>query len=120
MFGKQHPAEPVVDDNGESQGGFAWIAGQLNDLYPNRPRPISRQLVHKWWVHREWNRFPEAVGMVGSGRGRPVFSRRAVIKWYVHYRHTRGAPLSEEASTPPPTTYEPRTQETDEGDSLAA
>jgi hypothetical protein len=119
MFRKQHPTEPVVDDNGESQGGFAWIAGQLNALHPNRPRPISRQLVHKWWVHRAYNRFPEAIGKVGSGKGRPIFSRGAVIKWYDRYRDTRGTPLEEGAGTHPPA-LEPHTQDTDEGDALAA
>lgn len=109
-MGDQHPTEPVVDDNGKSQGGFAWIAGQLNKDYPHRQRPISRQLVHKWWTRRSWNKFPEAIGTVGSGKGHPVFSRNAVMEWYKRYRDTRGAP-EEEETTP---------RDTGESDALAA
>lgn len=98
---EQHPAEPVVGDNGKSEGGFAEIARQLNDLYPNRPRPISRQLVHKWWMFRHYNAFPEAVKTKGStnGQGRPVFDVENVIDWYASYLRHRGAPLYEKKDT---------------------
>jgi hypothetical protein len=87
------PAEPVVGDQGSAAlGGFAKIADHLNALYPNRPRPISRQLAHKWWMYRHSNGFPEAVNSNGSangGRGRPLFDIAAVEKWHANYIETR-------------------------------
>jgi len=99
MNDKECPAEPVVGDEGAGQGGFAKVAEHLNRLYPNRPRLISRQLVHKWWMHRHFNGFPAAIESTGSpgtsgGRGRPVFDIAAVEAWHTHYLQTRhrGAP----------------------------
>lgn len=92
-MGSTSPAEPVVGDEGSAgQGGFQKIADHLNMLYPTRPRPISRQLVHKWWMHRHFNAFPEAVNPPGSangGKGRPLFDITAVETWHAHYIRTR-------------------------------
>jgi hypothetical protein len=71
-------------------GGFAKAAERLNREYPGRVRPISRQLVHKWWLFRHSNRFPEAVNATGTGTGRPEFDLDEVETWYVRYMETRG------------------------------
>lgn len=88
---KEGPAEPVVGDKGTTRGGFAEVAKHLNREYPVRQRPISRQLVHKWWLYRHSNGFPEAIATSGSsgGTGRPVFDVTAIIKWYAKYCETR-------------------------------
>lgn len=91
MSDKECPAEPVVGDEGTAQGGFARAAEHLNALYPVRRRPISRQLVHKWWLHRYFNGFPEAVALSGTGKGRSVFDLKAIAEWYASYRRHRGA-----------------------------
>jgi hypothetical protein len=96
MIDKECPAEPVVGDDGSARGGFAKAAEILNGLFPNRPRPISRQLVHKWWLYRHFNGFPAAIDISGSGKGRPVFDLDAVAAWYVSYRRHRGAPGNQE------------------------
>lgn len=89
-----HPAEPVVDGNGKTEGGFAELARQLNLRHPGRRRPISRQLVHKWWMFRHYNRFPEAIdsrGNTSGGKGRPVFDIDSVVTWYADYRKYHAA-----------------------------
>lgn len=111
MTDRQRPAEPAVDDKGRSQGGFAWIARQLNLRFPPAPsqRLISRQLVHKWWIKRTDNGFPKAIAVEGSangGRGHHVFQLQDVVDWYVIYRKTRlrgGAPVTTEHATTPET-----------------
>jgi hypothetical protein len=94
MTDKERPAEPVVDDDGTAdRGGFAKAAEHLNKLYPTRPRPISRQLVHKWWHYRHFNDFPEAVqttGTANGGKGRSVFDLTEVENWYASYLRHRG------------------------------
>lgn len=110
MDDKERPAEPDAGDNGGAQrGGFAKVAKHLNELHPERRRPISRQLVHKWWLSRRSNRFPEAVETTGSsngGRGNHIFDFAAVAVWYAEYRRTRQyEPRSEQRSKtviPPP------------------
>lgn len=93
MVDKECPAEPVVGDKGKDRGGFAKAAEHLNDLFPVRRRPISRQLVHKWWLFRHSNGFPEAIektdGNGNGGKGRPVFDLDAITDWYVRYCDTR-------------------------------
>lgn len=93
MNDKECPAEPAAGDDGPARGGFAEAAKHLNRFHPTRQRPISRQLVHKWWLYRHWNDFPEAVDVTGTangGKGRPVFEMRDVKDWYVSYLRHRG------------------------------
>lgn len=90
----KRPDEPTTDDKEKTQGGFAWVAEELNKKFPPAPhqRPISRQLVHKWWTKRHDNGFPEAITIKGStngGRGHHVFRAKDVTAWYVLYRKTR-------------------------------
>ncbi len=111
MNDKERPTEPVVDDKGRTHGGFSGVAGVLNTLFPNRRRPISRQLVHKWWIFRHDNEFPEAISMVGStngGLGRPEFTYADAVAWYQdkrQHRDERRYALSRDA-LPEPTTTE--------------
>jgi hypothetical protein len=117
MTGNHHPAEPVVDDKKRAHGGFAGIAKLLNKRYPDRRRPISRQLVYKWWTNRHYNRFPETSAMQGSangGRGNPVFNYREVVEWYTTYQRHHGGPLHQKNDTTA------QTQHTGEDDALAA
>jgi hypothetical protein len=99
MSDKERPAEPGAGDEGTARGGFARVAEHLNELYPNRQRPISRQLVHKWHFHRRFNSFPEAIGFKGTGnggQGRPEFDLGVVTDWYASYRRHRGAQALQE------------------------
>jgi hypothetical protein len=95
------PAEPVEEDSGKRTGGFAAVAERLNKIHRDRRRPISRQLVYKWYIHRSYNRFPEPTAVTGSGAGRPVFDLATVEDWYVSYRGYRGEeiPQSTDAAT---------------------
>lgn len=100
MNDTHRPAEPAGDDK-EGSKGFAGVARRLNDLYPRRRRPISRQLVYKWFQNRHYNRFPEPVSTAGTGTGRPVFDLQAVEKWYASYRsHHGGEPPIEQHVSP--------------------
>lgn len=100
MNDKECPTEPAAGDAGKAPtGGFAKVAERLNELYPTRPRLISRQLVHKWWFHRHFNRFPDSIDSTGSGnggKGRPVFDIEAVVAWYADYLRTRHRVTSQE------------------------
>lgn len=92
MVENHRPAEPVVDDKGKTYGGFAEVAQLLNKLFPKRERPISRQLVYKWWEYRVENQFPEATGVAGTsngGRGCSKFSYAEVVAWYIDKRQYR-------------------------------
>lgn len=102
MNNDHRPAQPGGDDKETSSAGFAAVARRLNELFPERPRPISRQLVHKWFLHRHYNGFPAAFP-AGSGMGRPVFDMEAVVDWYIsHRRHHGGEPLIEQTASPAP------------------
>lgn len=81
------PAEPAGDDKEEPRG-FAGVAKWLNKHYPNRKRPISRQLVHKWYLYRHHNGFPGSV----TTMGRSAFDLEDVEKWYVKFRSSHGDP----------------------------
>lgn len=120
MSDKERPAEPGAGDDGTARrGGFAKAAERLNELYPVRRRPISRQLVHKWWLFRHSNGFPESVESTGSGnggKGRPVFDLTAVETWYAKYQDTRRTAHA-------PHTHKPHTADEpadENGDQLAA
>lgn len=109
MADKEHAAEPVVDDKGRTQGGFSEVAQLLNELFPKRRRPISRQLVHKWWLYRHDNQFPGAIDTVGTshdGRGCSKFSYTEVVHWYELHRRYR----DERRYTHDSTTTVPATQ----------
>lgn len=85
-----HPAEPVVDDD-KSYGGYAEIARMLNKQHPDRERPYSRQLVQRWFTHRDYNKFPEPHQVkTKSGLVRPKFKLHEVDSWHRKYRDTRG------------------------------
>lgn len=89
------PAAPAGE--GKTHGGFADIARLLNARHPERQIPISRQLVAKWYTHRETNGFPERRPAVGED-GKPVFDLRAVEQWHVRWTRERNG------GTPPPET----------------
>lgn len=120
MDDKESPAEPAAGDKGRpTRGGFAEAAKALNREHPNRRRPISRQLVHKWCNHRHFNMFPEPVDWAGSGnggKGSPVFNIEAVVTWYAEYLRTR---RRDESAEERPRATAPRTTATDD-DTLAA
>jgi len=80
-----NPAEPVVDDG--SYGGYAEIARLLSSLQPERERPYSRQLVHRWYLRRGYNGFPESKRVVTeSGKVKYKFDMAAVERWHHAYR----------------------------------
>jgi len=107
MNDKERPAEPAAGDKEDpARGGFAEVAKRLNREDPDRQRPISRQLVHKWWINRHFNRFPEAVETIGSGnggQGRARFDIETVVDWYIKYRETRHRTTTPQRRTEPPT-----------------
>lgn len=83
-----NPAEPVVDDG--SYGGFTAIARELSNMHPERTRPFSRQLVHRWYLNREYNDFPEAQPVLAkSGKIKLWFRLDAVYEWHQSYRRYR-------------------------------
>lgn len=82
----ESPAEPVVDDDG-SYGGYADIARVLSAQQPDRERPFSRQLVHRWYLRRGYNGFPESQQVrTKTGKVRTMFSMEAVEAWHRSYR----------------------------------
>ncbi len=83
-----NPAEPVVDENG-SYGGFAEVARRLTELHPERSRPFSRQLVNRWYTHREYNAMPEKVPVRRDGKVVELFDLREVEEWHKTYRQHR-------------------------------
>lgn len=105
MNDDHRPTEPAGENTDSSERkGFAGIARLLNELHPDRRRPISRQLVHKWYLHRSYNRFPEPAAMAGGGTGRPVFDITEVENWYISYRRYHGETLPERTAAPISTT----------------
>ena len=85
----ENPAEPVVEDDG-SYGGFSAIARLLSEQQPGRERPYSRQLVHKWYINREWNNFPESRQVRSkTGKVKTMFVLADVDSWHRTYRATR-------------------------------
>lgn len=89
----RRPADPVVDEKGNRLGSYAEVARQINERYPaqNRRRPVSRQLVHKWFQYRYHNRFPAPKEYRGSanGDGNPMFDIKEVLDWYADRRQYR-------------------------------
>lgn len=117
MNEEQRPAEPAEDDKEDTCAGFAGLARYLNDEYPGRKRPISRQLVHKWYLYRHHNGFPGPISKSGNG-GRPVFDKEDVDKWYVGFRRSHGDPQIKQRTTTPASGSQ--AIRNDGGDSLAA
>lgn len=73
--------------------GYAALARRLNKLHPNRRLPISRQLVHRWFLRRETNGFPPPHPIAAkSGRMKNHFDAEAVERWHIthllHHRQT--------------------------------
>lgn len=105
MTETHRPAEPV-EEGKKKHVGFAAVAERLNKLNPNRKRPISRQLVYKWYIHRSYNGFPAPISPAKGGNGRPEFDLKAVEKWYATYRPQHGGTAPE--STTESQVSEPR------------
>lgn len=84
-----HPAEPVVEDGSSTHGGFAEIARRLNALHPERSRPISRQLVHRWFECQGYNLFPAPQPVEINGKPRSLFDLASVERWYVKRERER-------------------------------
>lgn len=85
-----NPAEPVVVDDDGSFGGFTDIARRLNARHPESIRPISRQLVHRWSINRDYNDFPELVHVrTSNGKIKQWFVLADVEEWYETYRRHR-------------------------------
>lgn len=117
MSDKERPADSVVDGKGRTRGGFSEVAHLLNERFPRRRRPISRQLVHKWWLFRHDNRFPEAADTEGTsrgGRGSAKFHYAAVVEWYELHRQPRDERRYTTQGAPPATTRS-ATTESDRG-----
>jgi hypothetical protein len=77
----EHPAAPA--ELGNTYGGFADIARRLSALHPERERPISRQLVQRWYVCRGKNGFPDRELIeVGDGKVKHLFNLAAVERWH--------------------------------------
>lgn len=90
----ENPTEPVVEDDG-SYKGFSAIARLLSAQQPDRERPYSRQLVHKWYQNRGTNKFPEARQVrTKTGKVRAMFVMTDVEDWYrtTYPEHRRGHP----------------------------
>lgn len=113
------PAEPVEDDKGQPLG-FAGLARELSKEFPERPRPFSRQLVHKWFINRHYNQFPEPVAYVGTGHGRARFEFQTVYSWYVWYLSTRGGDPREQQNTTTASATAETTSDTSTAGRLAA
>jgi hypothetical protein len=96
-----NPAEPVVVDDGISYGGFTEIARRLSARHPERTRPISRQLVHRWYSTREYNDFPDTVDVrVRSGKIKAWFIIDEACEWYDGYRKYHQYPRYERHEPP--------------------
>lgn len=88
-----NPAEPVVVDDDGSFGGFTEIAKRLNAGHPESIRPVSRQLVHRWSMNRDYNDFPELVNVrTSNGKIKQWFVLADVEEWYETYRRHRRRP----------------------------
>lgn len=84
-----NPAE-VVDNADGLYAGYAAIARHLSALNPERPRPVSRQLVHRWYQRSGYNNLPAPCRVrVRSGKVKLMFDVTAVEQWYRLYRMTR-------------------------------
>jgi hypothetical protein len=84
----ERPAEPA--EEGITYGGFADIARRLNALHPERSKPISRQLVQRWFVCRESNGMPDREPIeVEGGKVKPLFNLQAVERWHTSRKRTR-------------------------------
>ncbi len=86
----EHPAEPV--DVGSTYGGFAAIAQRLNELYPERHKPFSRQLAAKWFRCRGTNGFPDRVHVEINGKKKELFYLPDVERWHRDEHKERPAP----------------------------
>lgn len=84
-----NPAEPVVVNDG-SYEGYQEIARVLSEMAPGRTRPYSRQLVERWYKHRAYNGFPEAVRVQNpkTGTVKSMFKMDDVERWHCTYRES--------------------------------
>lgn len=86
----EHPAE--LAEGISTYGGFAEIARRLNALHPERPKPISRQLVQRWYVCRGTNQFPDRQPVtLESGKIKQLFDLQAVERWHGGRKRTQDA-----------------------------
>ena len=86
-FVVDHPAAPA--ENGSPHGGFAEIARQINARHPERGKPISRQLVERWYKCRDSNEFPERRYVEVGGKMKPVFDLDEVLRWHARWMRDR-------------------------------
>jgi hypothetical protein len=82
-----HPAAPAEEES--TYGGFAEIARQINARHPERGRPISRQLVERWYKCRGANEFPERRNVEVGGKTKPLFNLDEVMRWHARWLRER-------------------------------
>lgn len=89
-FVVEHPAAPA--ETGSPHGGFAEIARQINARHPERGKPISRQLVERWYKCRggeRGNGFPERQNVEVDGKFKPLFDIEEVLRWHSRWMRDR-------------------------------
>lgn len=109
MNDTHRPTEPVGE--AKEPQGFAGIARHLNELHPDRRRPISRQLVYKWYICRRTNRFPEPVATSGGGSGHSVWDLETVATWYEKWSYYHGTSVTRRPAPAPVHTISTPTEE---------
>lgn len=91
------PADPA--EHVSTYGGFAEIARRINALHPERPVPISRQLVAKWYECREVNGMPDRHPVQVGGKIKTLFHLDSVVRW--HTNKSAGRPVNPPIETIP-------------------
>lgn len=91
----EHPAEPA-EKGITTYGGFAEIARRLNALHPEREKPISRQLVQRWYLCRGSNGMPDRKSVEVEGKEKVLFNIYDVERWHTRrelLRREKGQPI---------------------------
>lgn len=86
-FVVMEPAAPAESES--AYGGFAEIARQISARHPDRRRPISRQLVERWYKCRLSNGFPERKAVEVRGKEKPLFDLEEVLRWHTQWMRDR-------------------------------
>ncbi len=96
-----HPAE-LAEEGNTIYGGFADIARRLNQLHPERGKPISRQLVQRWYKCRASNGMPARKDVeVKAGKTKPLFDVQAVERWHTGQLRDRENRIRQRGGNPP-------------------
>jgi hypothetical protein len=74
-----------ADIDGRPHGGFSDAALHLTLA---SERMVSRQLVHRWWMKRHINGFPEPAHVTADGRA--LFDLQKIEAWYASYVPAKG------------------------------